>query len=137
MSILNLSELNQGRIYEVRESEENMASAKCDLKMKSVNPIILQHGFKKAPPEWGEGKTQWYEITIPQTFRGTYTLYLCDGDICGVFQGQSVKGLDFDSFMDKLSFRTPEAVEWTKNLLYGLQKKGIIDFDLISWEVKE
>ena len=115
--------------------EGKMASAKCNLKMKSVNPMILQHGFKKAPPEWGEGKTQWYEIVIPQTFRGKYTLYLCDGDICGVFQGMAIQDHDFDSLMNKLAFRTPEAVEWTKNLLFGLKEKGIIDFDLISWKV--
>jgi hypothetical protein len=98
--------------------------------MKKVNPQIIDHGFSKAPNEWGNGKVQWYKTIIPQTFRGTYTLYLCEGDICGTFQGMSIQDHDFDSLMDKLSFKTPEAVKWTIDLLNSLKENGVIEFDI-------
>lgn len=114
-----------------------MARANCKIKMKGVSPEIVEYGFQKAPLEWGNGKIQWYQIEIPQNFRGTYILYLCYGDICGVYQGMLIHDLNFDEFMDKLAFRTPEAVEWTKNLLFSLKEKGVIDFELISWELRD
>ena len=107
----------------------------CKIKMLSVKPEITKHGFEEAEAGWGNEKNKWYKIVIPQTFRGKYTLYLCSGDICGVFQGMSTQDLDFDQLIDKLSFRTPEAVEWTKNKLDDLKAKGIIDFEVEAWEV--
>jgi hypothetical protein len=107
----------------------------CKIKMLAVRPEIIEYGFEKAGPEWGAGKTQWYKIIIPQSFRGKYTLYLCEGDICGVFQGMSTQDHDFDRLMDKLAFRSSEAVEWTKKLLDDLKAKGIIDFEVEAWEV--
>ncbi len=99
------------------------------IKMKKVTSQILQYGFTKAPKRWGEGKIQWYQIVIPQNFRGTYTLYLCEGDICGTFQGMAIQDHEFDSLMDKLSFKNPEAVKWTIDLLNNLKNKDVIDFD--------
>ena len=107
----------------------------CRIKMLSVKPEILKYGFENAEVGWGDEIIKWYKIVIPQTFRGIYTLYLCKGDICGVFQGMSTRDLDFEKLMDKLSFRTPEAVEWTKNLLDNLKEKDIIDFKVEAWEV--
>lgn len=109
--------------------------ANCKIKMLNVKPEITKHGFIEAGPEWGAGKIKWYKIVIPQNFRGRYTLYLCERDICGVFQGVSIQDHEFSSLMDKLAFRTPEAVEWTKCLLDGLKEKGIIDFEVEIWEV--
>ena len=100
-----------------------------NIKMLDVKPEIVNYGFTKEGYEWGEGKCQWYSIFVPNTFRGKYTLYLCEGDICGVFQGMSVQDLDFDRFIDKLNFRTPEAVQWVKDMLNDLKDKGIINFE--------
>ena len=102
--------------------------------MLDVKAEIVSQGFTKAEG-WGAGKIEWYKITIPQTFRGEYTLYLCKEDICGVFQGMSIQDLDFDRMMDKLAFKTPKAVEWTKNILDDLKAKGIINFEVETWEV--
>lgn len=109
----------------------------CRINMLDVKPEILEHGFSEAGPQWGNEHTKWYKIIIPQTFRGTYTLYLCKGDICGTYHGMALQDHDFDSLMDKLSFRSPEAVEWTKNKLEDLKAKGIIDFEILSWKVNE
>lgn len=106
---------------------------KYNIKMLDVKPEILDHGFDLAEQGWGNAECQWYKIIIPQTFRGKYTLYLCKGDICGVFQGMSTQDHEFDSFMDKLSFRSPEWVDWTKDKLDDLKAKGIIDFEVLAW----
>lgn len=110
---------------------------KYEIKMLSVNPDIIKHGFVHAN-DWGIDEngvrvTDWYRIKIPQTFRGNYTLFLCYGDICGIFQGMSIQDHDLDSLMDKLSFRSPEWVQWTYDMLVGLRDKGIIDFEIIAW----
>ena len=114
---------------------------KYNINMLAVRPEITEHGFSDAGPEWGmvDGKkvAQWYKIVIPQTFRGKYTLYLCEGDICGVFQDMAIQDHDFGSLMDKLSFRSPEWVDWTKNMLDDLKSKEIIDFEVEAWPIKE
>ena len=107
---------------------------KYNIKMLDVRPEILDHGFVDAGDNWGGGEDKWYKTIIPQTFRGTYTLYLCKGDICGTFQGMAIQDHDFDSLMDKLSFRTPEAVLWTRNMLNELKDGGIINFEELIWE---
>jgi len=112
--------------------------SKFNIVIKNVKPEILEHGFEKAPSEWGEGKVQWYKIVIPQTFRGKYILYICKGDICGVYQGMSIQDHDFDSLMDKLSFKTPKMVKWTIDMLNGLKDKKIIDFDgILEYEISK
>lgn len=111
--------------------------AKYAIKMLSVKPEITEHGFSPAEAGWGDIGNgiviPWYKIIIPQTFRGEYTLYLCECDICGVFRGMAIQDHDFGSLMDKLSFRSPEWVEWTKNMLDDLKAKGIIDFEIDAW----
>lgn len=107
----------------------------CKIKMHDVKPEIVFHGFEEAESGWGNENTKWYKTVIPQSFRGKYTLYLCHSDICGIFQGMSTQDLDFDKLMEKLAFRTPEAVEWTKNMLEDLKAKGIINFEIEAWEV--
>ena len=100
-----------------------------DIVLKKVTPKILDYGFTRAPNEWGNGKVQWYKIVIPQNFRGEYTLYLCEGDICGTFRGMAIQDHEFSGLMDKLNFKTPEAVKWTIDLLNNLKKNDVIDFD--------
>jgi hypothetical protein len=88
-----------------------------NIAMKKVTPKILEYGFTKASPEWGKGEIQWYKIVIPNTFRGKYMVYLCEKDICGIFQGMAIQDHEFSSLMDKLSFKSPECVKWTVDLL--------------------
>lgn len=106
---------------------------KCVIKMSRVNKSISDHGIKLNELWTKETGKEWYSLFIPQTFRGQYELFLCSDDICGVYYGVNNYDYSFDRLMDKLGFRTPEAVAWTWRCLHELKSVGAIDFEVISW----
>lgn len=93
--------------------------------MKSVSSEIVRNGFKKANGDY-------FSKIIPNDFRGVYTLYISNNDIGGVFQGMATQEHNLPSFINKLSFRTPEAAQSVIDLLESLKKDGIIDYDEIK-----
>jgi len=86
---------------------------------------ILNYGFTNS----GDG---WYSKVIPQTFRGEYTLYISHDDIYGTFQGISIQEWNLDRFIDKLAYRTPDAAEELKKLLFQMKMDGAISYEEIQ-----
>jgi hypothetical protein len=96
------------------------------IKMLSIDKSkIINYGFRQS-------ENDWFEKEIPQTFRGTYTLYICNIDIYGIFQGMSTHELELNQFIEKLNFKTPEAAQMVVELLNKMKSDGAINYEEVE-----
>lgn len=93
--------------------------------MKLLKPNELEKfGFTKTEYGWAK--------VIPETFRFTYTLYINDDDIYGTLTGtfNSDATMDYDKWLDRMKFRSPEAAVGVEKLVNELKTAEIIEFDI-------